>query len=339
MRHIRRLVIDGFDTWRDGHMTLCSYSFPAAKARENLVTVDGRSGAIDCTDGADGQPCYDTRTLKATLETSHGDVSAREAVLAAFVDKVHGRRCKIVLPGDEGRHAEGRVTVSVNFNRLSYAAISLEATCDPWIYTDVPQRMTLPLLSQSDNLMDPDSAELVKSTADSSIFTMMSLGVRAYPRLTMRGAPQTYCVYRLTLEPNTEYFIAARNIDGRGWWRVTRTQDGDTLQAPIVRTGADGLLYLWTYSLSREAVVFVDWILVPAARAKVLRNGRMTATPSISAPFYCNIAIGAQVQGLNATNRGWEDVFLPPGDTPVLAWYTGETTETVTIQWVRGDLQ
>lgn len=144
----RGLVIGDYDTAEHGWTLAPGWKFPEPTQQTNFVTVPGRiKGPLDySTAMTDGDPCYGSRTLTATLELSEGTRMEREATISEMVNRLHGMRLDGVLPDDPSRYITGRWSVVKEYNNPAHAAVKISAICDPWRYskheTRVEQQFT-----------------------------------------------------------------------------------------------------------------------------------------------------------------------------------------------------
>ena len=140
----RRIIFGDYDTARDGLWTLCSWTLSVPEFQSNLVTVPGRHGPLDLSTAlTNGEPCYESRTLTARLESSEGNRLARADRIHEMVNHLDGRRMDIILPDDPTRYITGRVQVRPEYNDMVHAAVVVTAECDPWRYNKIKTRRML----------------------------------------------------------------------------------------------------------------------------------------------------------------------------------------------------
>lgn len=116
--------------------TLSEWHLTDAQYVANFVEVPGRmAGPLDLSAAlTDGEPCFGSRTLEATFETSEGTRADRIAQIANMVNTLSGRSMRIVLPDDWNYYLEGRLHVEQLYNDLAHAAVRVTAICEPWLY-------------------------------------------------------------------------------------------------------------------------------------------------------------------------------------------------------------
>jgi len=83
---------------------------------------------------SDGEPVYKSRQLTATFECSEGDRLTRKRWIADMINALDGRQWEIILPDDPHLFVVGRVRVTLLYNDLAHASVSVTAICEPWKY-------------------------------------------------------------------------------------------------------------------------------------------------------------------------------------------------------------
>lgn len=123
--------------------TLTGWTLTDPEQKTQYVEKVGGDGSWDLsTSTTDGIPRYKDRTLTATLECSEGTREDRTRLISNMVNLLDGFRWEIVLPDHPDHFLVGRVRVQVNQNSLAYAAVTLTATCEPWLYYEHEVRGT-----------------------------------------------------------------------------------------------------------------------------------------------------------------------------------------------------
>ena len=130
----RRIIIGTYDTALDGLWTLSAWTFSPASWRQKLVEVPGRDGHLDVSTVLTGSPVYDSRTLTVSLESSEGNRLERRARIADMINRLDGLVWDIILPDDSLHYIRGRVRVAKKYNDPAHCAVTVTATCDPWLY-------------------------------------------------------------------------------------------------------------------------------------------------------------------------------------------------------------
>lgn len=131
----RAFIIDKFNTFSDWRLILTTKSVTPPLVKTNYVSIDGMSGTLDLSEALTGEVTYNDRTVSASFVLAEGSFDERNYLLHEIVNRVHGKKVKIIEPDDPNHYFLGRVTVTVLNNLLPYGDISLEATCDPWRYS------------------------------------------------------------------------------------------------------------------------------------------------------------------------------------------------------------
>ena len=134
-REKRRMIFGEYDTALDGLWTLTGWTLPEPEYQSNFVAIPGRHGLLDLsTVLTDGEPIYGNRTLTATFECSEGTRLERNERISDMVNSLDGRRVHIVLPDDQTRYLDGRVSVRTEYSDPVHASVTVTAECDPWRY-------------------------------------------------------------------------------------------------------------------------------------------------------------------------------------------------------------
>lgn len=122
--------------------TLTGWTLSSPEQQTNFVEVPGRRGGLLDLSTAltDGEPIYNSRTLKATFESSEGTRLERENRINTMLNTLDGYSMKIILPDDSTHYMVGRVTVKKNYNDNAHAAVEVSAVCEPWRYNSTPER-------------------------------------------------------------------------------------------------------------------------------------------------------------------------------------------------------
>lgn len=130
----RAFIIDKFNTFSDWRLILTTKSVTPPLAKTNYVNIDGMSGSLDLSEALTGEVTYNDRTVSASFVLTEGSFDERNRLLRDIVNRLHGKKVKLIEPDDPNHYFYGRVTVKTLTNRLPYGEISFEATCDPWRY-------------------------------------------------------------------------------------------------------------------------------------------------------------------------------------------------------------
>lgn len=342
----RALIIDGYNTAIDGLMTLTALSIDTPKYKAVTQSVPGMDGNLDYTDAANGRPCYESRTLTASLESSAGSCAERQKRFDAFVSHCNGRRCKIVSPDHPGSYYIGRIQASIAFNNLAYGQIDLEAVCEPWRYSAAPCIASVPVLGLSADALTAATITYMDdaSTCDAASYSVSTIPVAGNFAIR-NGAVRSTAIWRIALAANTDYFVSARISEGRGTWGCAADLSATEWTRGAMHTGADGYLYFRLENYSTSLLIAMPVVVIPASKIHIAQNG--------AAPAIATVNFGSVSAGINATsvavcagqemtvlqNSGAREIDLPPGDIPLLlyTWQTETDGQTVPVIWTRGD--
>lgn len=130
----RYFKIDKYNTFTDWDLILTAKDVTPPEPKTNYVDLDGVDGTLDLSEALTGQVVYKDRTVSASFWTDHGKRVDREELLRSIRQVVHGRKVKIVEPDDPDHYFIGRVKIKREVNKIAYAEISIECTCEPYRY-------------------------------------------------------------------------------------------------------------------------------------------------------------------------------------------------------------
>lgn len=144
MRTPREVIFGTYYSHANGRWTLTSLELGDAVYKQNFIEVPGRAAPLDLSTAlTDGEPTYNSRTLKATFENSEGSRLNREALISQMVNALDGYRVDIVLPDDPEHYLSGRLQVTRLYNDEAHASVRVSAVCDPWRYAKTETVVTL----------------------------------------------------------------------------------------------------------------------------------------------------------------------------------------------------
>lgn len=130
----REFLFDEYHTWTDWKLLLTEKNISVAEVKTNYMEMDGASDPIDLSEVLSGEPVYGNRTIYASFFTDEGSYDDRTILLSCIVNRIHGRKVKIVEPDNLEHYFLGRITVKSTHNYPTYAQIEVEAICAPWRY-------------------------------------------------------------------------------------------------------------------------------------------------------------------------------------------------------------
>lgn len=130
----RTTKIGTYDTAAHG-WTLTGWELSAPDQKTNYVEKPGSDGSWDLsTSLSGGIPRYKDRSLTITLECSKGTRADRERIVDELVNTLDGFEWQITPPDKPDHYVTGRVHIAVEYSDLAHAAVTITATCAPWIY-------------------------------------------------------------------------------------------------------------------------------------------------------------------------------------------------------------
>lgn len=141
----RFFILDKFNTWYDWRLVLTSKDVTPPDPKTNYVAIDGMDGTLDLSESLTGEVTYNDRTVTASFWTCEGTYKERDRLLREIRTSLHGKKVKIIEPDDPEHYFYGRVKIKNQINKLPYAELSIECTCEPWRYAieDIVRRVDL----------------------------------------------------------------------------------------------------------------------------------------------------------------------------------------------------
>lgn len=149
----RFYIFDKKNTWYDWDLILIEKKITPPEPKTNYVKIDGMSGHLDLSEALTGEITYDDCTISATFWTDKGNRNERKRLLDKIVNTLHGKRMNIKDPDYPDSYFYGRITVKSVVNNLAYAEFTIEATCDPWVYSDTDTVRMIALTSDVKNVV------------------------------------------------------------------------------------------------------------------------------------------------------------------------------------------
>ena len=333
----RALVLGGYNTAIDGLFTTTKLHLETPKIVENFLEIEGMHGSLDCCDATSGTPVYKTRMLTATFETSRGSISERQERIDELIRHAHGRRLQILHPDYPGRCLMGRIQLQKDFNNLAYGQVSLSAVCDPWFYEMHDSFKELPILDRSHNCITYEQIstadELCTATAGITGDTEMTTVTLA----SRSGLPRQCAVFRVTAEPDTDYYISAR-VFGKAYWRVSADTEAPESFSPFVKTGADGIFYIFLFRLQSAGVVNLqDVLCLKVGDLSVVSAGDAPCEISFKRPEGLETVVS--IAGVSYVHNKYfsPDCEIPAGDSVVAVFRFDTNQEQLAenAQWRR----
>ena len=144
----RTLKIGSYDTALRG-WTLTEWALSDPEQKTHYIEKTAGDGSWDLsTVVTDGIPRYKNRGLSAVLECSVGTRGERLELISQMINQLDGFEWHIVLPDYPNHYLVGRVHVSVNFNTLAHASVTVTAVCEPWLYKTQETALSLAVASE-----------------------------------------------------------------------------------------------------------------------------------------------------------------------------------------------
>jgi len=133
---LRGVQFGEFNTATDWDLILNSINIADPKPKTNYVSVPGRSGDLDLTEGLTGEVEYENRGASFTFLLTNGSHLDREELIGTITNLMHGRKFTCIIPDKSEYYLSGRWSVSESKNDKAYGSITLEGNCDPWFYAN-----------------------------------------------------------------------------------------------------------------------------------------------------------------------------------------------------------
>lgn len=273
MRYRRALLLDGWNTAVDGRMTLTAFSAEMPSVREEVQEVPAMDGVLDLSEEILGRPAFARRTLTATLETSFGTRRERIALVSELISRVHGRQVEIVAPDTPGKHYLGRVSISGVAHHAGYSELTLNASCDPYLYANTATTVVLPAIEPTVGGLAGGEAYTWAVVSGDDIITVATNDTGQLS-FTVAGNPGDMAVVELTAQPNLTFYIAMQRTAGRGIRRVAAVNEEDAFEdALTVHTGDEGKIYLRFEQYSSEPMAFSALRVIAASAMRTVDVG------------------------------------------------------------------
>lgn len=99
------------------------------------LDIDGRNGSIDLSESLTTDIKYKDRTLSCTYILIGGTCNQRIVSINGIINTIHGKKLNIIDDDFPNYYLVGRVTVKSYENNKSYSKLSIEAKCEPYMYS------------------------------------------------------------------------------------------------------------------------------------------------------------------------------------------------------------
>lgn len=319
----RSLIIDGWDTAADGHMTLAKLNIELPSVYEERQKAPGLSGDIDLSEAAAGYPTFSTRNLTATLESSFGLRSDRIAMFDLLSSKFHGKNVQIHHPDAPGRYYYGRLSVSDLAHHMAYSEAKLTAVCQPYAFDDKISERSFTAIAETVGIPDKDSVEAISNGS-------VSAGIPGNLQLVCHagvGEEATFCV---SAAKDAEYYLSMRHVSGKGRWSACAT-GGEFQKNAVIRTASDGCIWIRLEKFSTEALRFSNVHLLKTSEVASVDVGDAPLVADISTGTFMLLSVDGECSYIRTSGNqvplsAGKHYFLPISD---------DGGETVTMRYQR----
>lgn len=323
----RALILDHWDTARDGRLTLTSISFDPPTVTQVRQSVPGMSGDIDLSEVAAGVPTYGTRQLTATLETTFGRRADRIGMIDDLIARVHGKRVQLRHPDYPDGYYSGRVEIGGVVHHAAYSELSLTATCDPYRLAVERTTQTFAARSQSVGVAGI-SVELASASSTGAVYDTSGTDIRLEVTAGIGGS----AVFCVDAYPDTDYYVAMQRTAGRGAWTLAleNVQESFT-ESCYIRSDATGKFYIKARRYSTDTLLYSHLRVVPVSELVYARTGVAPAVADVRAEKTMLFSSGGDIMEIGTA---WSQIVLAAG-TPELLAITAEGGEVVELKYQR----
>lgn len=193
MAVLKGIKFDNYHSYTDLGLILSSKTIGAAEPKKELIEVPGADAPIDFTEFF-GDVKYNNRTHSFTFKILP-PASEFSGKYSDVLNKLHGRRMKIIDDDDPDFWYSGRVSVGDLEKEKNIATITVECECDPYKYRMNKTTKTVQVSGtqtvQLDNLRQ-HVVPLFNSTAsitvefEGSRYTVSTTGDFTIPELVLK---------------------------------------------------------------------------------------------------------------------------------------------------------
>ena len=166
------------------------YEIPMPKAQTSFVTIPGRDGSLDLSEGF-GTIRYNDRTISVALYAV-GEYAER---VSSFINAVHGKRMNITFSKDPLWYYSGRVSVNGMEKKDGYCALSVQITAEPYkrkqteTTVSITGNGTVTLVNSRmpviPTVINTETATLEYTTDGQSYRTPLAAGTHTVPTLVL----------------------------------------------------------------------------------------------------------------------------------------------------------
>lgn len=132
---MRGLKFGEYHTANDWNLIQEKKELSVPEPKTIYLDIDGRNGSIDLSESLTNDIKYKDRTLSCTYILIGGTCSQRIVSIDSIINTIHGKRLNIIDDDFPNYYLVGRVTVKSYENNKSYSKLSIEAKCEPYMYS------------------------------------------------------------------------------------------------------------------------------------------------------------------------------------------------------------
>ena len=122
------------NTWTNYYLAPMARPFVAApQVKTEFINVPGADGALDYTDALTGRPRFANRSGQWQFIMENGHFSW-PTVMSQMLNKLHGKKVKVVLTDDPDYYYKGRISLNVGFGNKDYSSVVIAYNFDPYKY-------------------------------------------------------------------------------------------------------------------------------------------------------------------------------------------------------------
>lgn len=149
---MRGILFSDYHSFRDWNMILNGNVITLPEPKVYKISVDGRDGDIDMSEGLTGEIKYNNASAVFTFLLTEGTYSERQTIIDNIVKYVHGKNHKIITDDDIAHYYYGRCKVTDKRNGLAYGTITIECDLEPWRYSVAETIVTVNLTSTAQTI-------------------------------------------------------------------------------------------------------------------------------------------------------------------------------------------
>lgn len=126
------VFFDDIHTYTEWGLRLEKVVIGTPSAKSVLIDIEGGNGVLDLSESLTGDITYETRSLELTFDAPNCNYYQWPELVSDILDKLHGRRKKIILDIDPGYYYDGLINVLNEKDNEICAEIVITAECQPY---------------------------------------------------------------------------------------------------------------------------------------------------------------------------------------------------------------